>query len=74
MDAVMIETEAMKLPEAERAVVVDHLQESLSTSKITYLQEHLAESHSRYEAYKRGEIKAINGRDFIASLRAKLNS
>lgn len=73
MDAITIESEALKLPESQRAILVDHLQESLSTSRIQYLNEHLSESKSRFEAYKKGEIKSLDGEEFIASLRSKLS-
>ena len=74
MDAVVIESEALKLPEIERAILVDRLQASLSQSQITYLEDHLEESRSRYEAYKKGEIDAVDGRDFVADLRTKIGS
>ncbi len=72
MDAITIESEALKLPEAQRAILVDHLQESLSNKRVTYLDEHLEESKSRFEAYRRGEILAVDGQELIADLRTKL--
>lgn len=72
MDAVIIESEALKLPETERAILIDHLQESLSTSKTTYLDEHLEEAHDRYEAYQRGEISTVDGKEVVSELKKKL--
>jgi len=74
MDAAVIESEALKLPEAQRAILVDHLQASLSLSRISHLEAHLEESRSRFDAFKKGEIAAIDGGDFVDSLRAKLSS
>lgn len=71
MDPAVIEAEALKLPEIERAILVDHLQASLSRSRIPYLQEHLEESRTRYSAYERGETEALDGPDFVTSLRSK---
>jgi len=39
MDAITIESEALKSPETQRAILVDHLQKSLSTSRIIHLEE-----------------------------------
>ncbi len=73
MDAITIESEALKLPETQRAILVDHLQESLSTSRVTHLAEHLEESKSRFESYKQGETQSIDGEEFIADLRSKIS-
>ena len=72
MDMAVVEAEALKLSEEERALLVDHLQQSLSSSKITYLDEHLAESQSRFRAYRDGEIEALKGREFVNDLRDRL--
>lgn len=72
MDAAVIESEALKLPEIERAILVDHLQASLSVSRVTHLEDHLEESRSRFEAYKRGEIESVDGSEFVSGLRSRL--
>lgn len=74
MDVAVIESEALKLPEVERAILVDHLQASLTRSRIPHLDDHLEESRSRFEAFKRGEIDAVDGSDFVARLRSELSA
>ena len=72
MDMAVVEAEALKLSEQDLAVLVDHLQESLSSSRITYLKEHVAESQSRYEAYQAGNIEAVDGQEMVNQLRIGL--
>lgn len=72
MEAAVLEAEALKLSEEDRALLIDHLQQSLSSSRIAYLEEHLAEAHSRFDAYKKGEMKAVDGREVVSNLKAKL--
>ena len=71
-DVAVLEYEALKLPEAQRALLVDHLQASLTASQIVQLEDHLSESKSRFEAYQSGEIEAIDSDEVIAKLRAGL--
>lgn len=73
MDAAVIESEALKLPEMERAILVDHLQSSLSHAEIPHLDAHLRESQDRFEAYQNGEIEDFDGHSLVSSLRSKLS-
>ena len=72
MDAAVLESQAMELSEQERAILVDRLQQSLSSSRIPHLDEHLAESHSRFDSYKAGKIEALDGQKVVSDLRAGL--
>ena len=72
MEAAIIEAEAMKLPEMELAILVERLQEKLSTRHISFLDEHLSESKDRFDAYKSGEISSVDGKSFVSQLRHKL--
>ncbi len=72
MEAEVLESEAMKLPELERAILVDRLQESLSSSAISHIGEHLEEAKKRFEAYKSGDIEALDGDSVVNSILAKI--
>ncbi|MBG7608171.1 MAG: addiction module protein [Verrucomicrobia bacterium] len=72
MEAILIEKEAMVLPEAERAVLAERLLASLESKKIAYDEEWLEESKERFEAYKAGLIKSMNGEEEVAKIRASL--
>ncbi len=72
MDVAQIESQALKLPESKRAVLVDHLQASLSSRQISYLDEHISEAEDRLSAYKAGNIKSLDGASFVSSLRESL--
>ena len=72
-DIALVEAEAMKLSEQDRAVLVDHLQASLSSKKITYLDEHIHEANERLTAYHSGDVIAVDGREFLSSLKTRLS-
>lgn len=72
MEAVLIEREALGLPESERALLADRLLESLGPKRATFEKEWLNESHERFEAYKLGLLKAVDGREAISTMRTKL--
>ena len=72
MDVAQIESQALKLSESERAVLVDHLQASLSARQILHLDEHISEAEDRLSAYKAGHLKSFDGASFVSSLRKNL--
>ena len=72
MEAAILEAEALKLPEYERALLVDHLQQSLSGCVIPYLEEHLAESKDRFEAHQSGAAVALDGDLAVSAIRSRL--
>ncbi|MFD2277812.1 addiction module protein, partial [Rubritalea spongiae] len=59
--------------ESDRAVLVDHLQASLSSKKISYLDEHVTEAKDRLAAYRSGKTRSFDGASFVASLRNSLS-
>ena len=73
MDIAQIESQALKLSESDRAVLVDHLQASLSSKKISYLNEHVAEARDRLSAHRSGNTRSFDGAEFVASLRNSLS-
>ena len=73
MDMAQIESQALQLSESDRAVLVDHLQASLSSKKISYLDEHVAEAKERLTAYKAGKSRTFDGASFVASLRGSIS-
>ena len=71
MDAVIIETEALRMPESNRALLADRLLESLSRVSVVQRGEWISESSERYEAYQQGKLQAVDGPGAIAVLREK---
>jgi putative addiction module component (TIGR02574 family) len=69
MDAMIIESEALRLPEAERALLADRLLQSLAPSE--FQDEWIQEVESRMQAYEAGELAAVDGPEAIAALRAR---
>lgn len=61
MDFPVLEKEALLLSDAERALLADRLLASLSGETEMTRQQWIAESESRLEAYRNGEIKAMDG-------------
>lgn len=72
MELALIEHEAMKLTEAERAVLADRLLDSLETRKIAHENLWLEESKGRYEEYRQGTIAALDGEATVTELRKLL--
>lgn len=73
MDMVQIEAEALKLSEADRAVLVDSLQASLGSKEIAHLDDHVIEAKERLDAYRSGETRSFDGPSFVNSLRNSLS-
>ncbi len=71
MDAVIIEKEAMQLPESERAVLADRLLESISPTSSELRGKWVQEADERMRAYRDGEIEAIDGPSAMAELRSQ---
>jgi hypothetical protein len=69
MDAVIIETEALRMPESNRALLADRLLESLTQVSVAQREEWINESAERYEAYQQGKLQAVDGPGSIAVLR-----
>ncbi|QTN32588.1 addiction module protein [Akkermansiaceae bacterium] len=72
MEAILIEKEAMVLPEAERAVLAERLLVSLESKRIVFQEEWLDEAKARFEAYQAGRIQAVDGGETLAAIRTAL--
>lgn len=71
MDTAVIEKQAMQLPEVDRALLADHLLESLSRGPATLKAAWVKEAESRMAAYKSGLIEAVDGPKAMAELRSR---
>jgi putative addiction module component (TIGR02574 family) len=71
MEAAMIEKEALRLPDVERAVLVDRLLESLSRRPAALDAVWIREADSRMEAFREGQIEAVSGVEAMTDLRRK---
>lgn len=69
MDAAIIEKEALRLPDSERAVLTDRLLESLSQTSLELQTAWIQELDSRMEAFRNGKIAAVDGPQAMAQLR-----
>ena len=71
MDAIIIEKEALQLPEAERALLADKLLESISRISSETRESWIKESQSRMQAFLEGKVDAVEGPKAIADLQAR---
>ena len=72
MDEKILEREAMRLPVRERALLADALLESLDDDAARNVQlAWAAEAEDRIEAYRRGEISAVDGPSSLKELRSR---
>ena len=72
MDEKILEREAMRLPVRERALLADALLESLDDDAARNVQLAWAEeAEDRIEAYRRGEISAVDGPSSLKELRSR---
>lgn len=71
MEAVIIEKEALRLPEVERAVLADRLLASLSHRPAELEAAWLREADSRMEAFRDGRIDTVSGPEAMAELRKR---
>ena len=67
-------TEVLSLPVEDRAELADILLRSLNSAIDPEIEKlWIKEAEERFKAYKRGEIKAIDGDNFIRKLRKRIN-
>jgi putative addiction module component (TIGR02574 family) len=72
MDEKILEREAMRLPVRDRALLADALLESLDDEAARSVQQAwAAEAEDRLEAYRRGELSAVNGPNSLKELRSR---
>lgn len=69
MEAIMLEKEALLLPDCERAVLADRLLASLSRKPAGLDDAWLREADDRMKAFHEGRIVAVAGPESLAELR-----
>jgi len=72
MDPAVIENEAMKLSDAERAVLVDRLLQTLETPNARGMQAWADEGERRLALFRAGKTTAVDGETVTDTLRKKL--
>lgn len=72
MDAATVEYEAMRLPDIERAVLVEKLIESISSPSTSLRKAWSEECNDRMEALKSGQISLISVDEAISEVRQSL--
>ncbi|MFM8364253.1 MAG: addiction module protein [Verrucomicrobiota bacterium] len=72
MDAATIEREARSLPVAERAVLADHLLQSLDLENPARMEKWGREADRRLNLYERGEMTDVDGPTAVAAIRRRL--
>ncbi len=70
MDAVVLQEEALLLPEEDRALLADRLLESLSKRSEDFGKAWKKESEERLAAFHDGQMKAEDGAQVIERLRS----
>lgn len=71
MSVETIAKQALKLSADDRALLAEQLMQSLMPSS-PHEDAWTKEANARHEAFIAGHIEAIDGEEFVASLRAKL--
>jgi len=71
MDAALIEHDALKLDEFQRALLADRLLDSIIQVPKNLRDAWVDESGSRMKAYQFGEISAVDGPQAMAELKAQ---
>jgi putative addiction module component (TIGR02574 family) len=69
MEAVIIEKEALRLSDCERAVLADRLLASLSRKSAGLDETWLREADDRMKAFHEGMIEAVAGPEALAEIR-----
>jgi putative addiction module component (TIGR02574 family) len=73
MSGIALEKEALKLSAEEKAHMIDALWRSLDPAEqATIDRAWLAESRDRLEAFRRGELKALDGDATLKSIESEL--
>jgi putative addiction module component (TIGR02574 family) len=73
MDSILLKEEALKLSPFERAQLIDALWQSLDPVEQQAIdQAWTEESKDRLDAYRRGEVEALDGDHALAELKEKL--
>jgi len=74
MDNMLLKEEALKLSPFERAQLIDALWQSLDPVEQQAIdQAWTEESKDRLDAYRRGEVEALDGESALSELKGKLS-
>jgi putative addiction module component (TIGR02574 family) len=73
-DPVIIANEALQLSAVERARLADRLIQSISHTASELQELWVGEADERMEAFKSGEIEAVDGPPAIAELRSRFRT
>lgn len=71
MDAVILQEEALQLPERDRALLADKLLASLSPTSPEIEHAWIRETNDRLDAFRQGQIQAVDGEEAMADLKAR---
>jgi hypothetical protein len=71
MDVAILEKEALLLPETERAILAERLLESISHSTSTLRESWVREADERMQAFRSGNLTAVDGPQAMADLRSR---
>lgn len=72
MEAIIIEREALLLPEGQRALLADRLLQSLGSEDKVVMDAWADEAEERFDAYERGDITAVDGSGAVEEIRRSL--
>ena len=74
MDSMLLREQALKLSAFERAQLIDALWQSLDPAEQAAIDRAwLEEAKDRLQAYRQGEVEAVDGETALAELKAKLS-
>jgi hypothetical protein len=74
MDAVIIEAEALRLPESQRALLADRLLESISRVSPRLKEAWIHEADDRMQAFRDGQLSAVDGPKAMDELRRRFTA
>lgn len=72
MESAVIEREALKLPPVDRALLADHLLQTLGNEDDNITKAWAVEVERRRESFLAGELTAVDGKSLVESLRRGL--
>ena len=73
MDSAILAKEALQLTPVEKAQIIDALWQSLDPAEQESVDRAwLAESRDRLQAFRAGELKAVDGEETLRSIRSEL--
>ena len=71
MDAAIIENNALKLDEFQRALLADRLLDSIIPISKNLSESWIEESENRMKAYQSGDLSAVDGPQAMAELKGR---